>query len=140
VGLIYDSHPMGLLYFIRPLDLALSFEVPLKGLFPLSYYCNHKESQERDGKKAIDMGGLFLAAWIGCFLFESISNGAQYVTPDSKIYCEKVKMCLFAQEIAFSAPNSSSWPWLVKGATQVCAPPTKKECNQLDLTAAAQNF
>jgi hypothetical protein len=23
----------------------------------------------------------------------SISNGAQYVTPDIKIYCEKIKMC-----------------------------------------------
>jgi hypothetical protein len=75
-----------------------------------------------------------------CFLFESISNGAQYVTPDSKICCEEVKMCPFAQEIAFSAPNSCSWPWLVKGATtQVCTS-KKKECNQLDLTAAAQNF
>jgi hypothetical protein len=27
---------------------------------------------------------------------ESISNGAQYGTPDSKIYCEKVKMCWFS--------------------------------------------
>jgi hypothetical protein len=27
---------------------------------------------------------------------KSISNGAQYVTPDSKIYCEKVKMCHFS--------------------------------------------
>jgi hypothetical protein len=47
-------------------------------------------------------------------------------------------MCPFAQEIAFSAPNSYSWPWLVKGATQVCT--SNKECNQLDLTAAAQDF
>jgi len=28
---------------------------------------------------------------------------AQYVTPDSKMYCEKVKMCHLAQEIDFSA-------------------------------------
>jgi hypothetical protein len=27
---------------------------------------------------------------------KSISTGAQYVTPDSKIYCEKIKMCLFS--------------------------------------------
>jgi hypothetical protein len=27
---------------------------------------------------------------------KSISNSAQYVTPDSKIYCEKVKMCRFS--------------------------------------------
>jgi len=27
---------------------------------------------------------------------KSISTGAQYVTPDSKIYCEKVKMCRFS--------------------------------------------
>jgi len=26
----------------------------------------------------------------------SISNGAQYVTPDSKIYCEQVNMCRFS--------------------------------------------
>jgi hypothetical protein len=26
---------------------------------------------------------------------KSISTGAQYVTPVSKIYCEKVKMCRF---------------------------------------------
>ncbi len=27
---------------------------------------------------------------------KSISKGVQYVTPDSKIYCEKVKMCWFS--------------------------------------------
>ncbi len=42
------------------------------------------------------------------------------------------------QEIGFSAPNSCSLPWLVKGATQLCTS-KKKECNKLDLTAA-QNF
>jgi hypothetical protein len=71
---------------------------------------------------------------------KSISTGAQYVTPDSKIYCEKVKMCRFssgyrffftkyvkksesaasAQEIGFSSPNSCSLPWLVQGETQLC--------------------
>jgi hypothetical protein len=30
------------------------------------------------------------------YILESISNGAQYVTPDSKIYCQKVKMCRFS--------------------------------------------
>jgi len=28
--------------------------------------------------------------------FKSISNGAQYGTPYSEIYCEKVKMCRFS--------------------------------------------
>jgi hypothetical protein len=32
----------------------------------------------------------------------SISNSAQYVTPDSKIYCEKVKMCQFISGNWFS--------------------------------------
>jgi hypothetical protein len=32
----------------------------------------------------------------------SISTGAQYVTPDSKIYCEKVKMCRFSSRNWFS--------------------------------------
>jgi hypothetical protein len=41
-------------------------------------------------------------------LGKSISTGAQYVTPDSKIYCEKGSG--LAQEIGFSAPNSSSLP------------------------------
>ncbi len=39
-----------------------------------------------------------------------------------------------AQEIGFSAPDSCSLPWLVKGATQLCT--SKTECNKLDLTAA----
>jgi hypothetical protein len=31
------------------------------------------------------------------YIFKSISNGAQYVTPDSKIYCENVKnVCQFS--------------------------------------------
>jgi hypothetical protein len=56
------------------------------------------------------------------------------VTPDSKIYCEKVKKYAgLAQEIGFSAPNLCSLPWLVKGTTQLCT--SKKECNKLDLTA-----
>jgi hypothetical protein len=64
----------------------------------------------------------------------SISNGAHYVTPDSKIYCEKVKKCAgLTQEIGLSAPNSCSLPWLVKGAIQMCT--SKKESNELDLTA-----
>jgi hypothetical protein len=39
-----------------------------------------------------------------------------------------------AQKIGFSAPNSCSLPWLVKGATQLCT--SKIEFNKLDLTAA----
>jgi hypothetical protein len=32
---------------------------------------------------------------------KSISNGAQYATPDSKIYCEKLKMSQFSSENCF---------------------------------------
>ncbi len=60
---------------------------------------------------------------------KSISNGAQYVTPDSKIYCEKSKGANLAQEMDFSSPNLCSL--LAKGATQFCT--SKKECNKLDL-------
>ncbi len=61
------------------------------------------------------------------------STAAQYVTTDSKIYCEIVKMCRFSSGNWFLSPNSRSFPWLVKGATQLCT--SKKECNKLDLTA-----
>jgi hypothetical protein len=47
---------------------------------------------------------------------------------------EKSKCASLAQEIGFSAPNSWSLPWLVKGPTQLCT--SKKECTKLDLTAA----
>jgi hypothetical protein len=42
-----------------------------------------------------------------------------------------------ALETGFSAPNSCSLPWLVKGSTQVGT--SKKEYIKLDLTAA-QDF
>jgi len=32
--------------------------------------------------------------------FKSISTGAQYVTPDNKIYCEKDKICWFSSAVA----------------------------------------
>jgi hypothetical protein len=63
----------------------------------------------------------------------SISTGAQYMTTERKIYCEKLKCTGLAQEIGFSSPNSCTLPWLVKGATQLCT--SNKECNKLDLTA-----
>ncbi len=66
---------------------------------------------------------------------QSIFNGTQYVTPDSKIYCEKGKMCRCSSlEIGFSAPNSCSLPRLVKGPTQLCT--SQKECNELLQTGA----
>jgi hypothetical protein len=47
----------------------------------------------------------------------------------------KMSKCAgLAQEIDFSAPNSWSFQWLVKGTTQLCTP--QKECNKLYLTAA----
>jgi hypothetical protein len=56
------------------------------------------------------------------------------VTPDSTFNAKKSKCAGLAEEIGFSAPNSWSLQWLVKGATQLCT--FKKECNTLDLTAA----
>jgi hypothetical protein len=47
---------------------------------------------------------------------------------------KKSKCACLAQEIGFSAPNSCSLPWLVKGATQLCT--SKKECSKLNLIAA----
>jgi hypothetical protein len=40
-----------------------------------------------------------------------MSNGAQYVTPNSKIYWKKAKCVNLAQEIGFSAPNSCLGKW-----------------------------
>jgi hypothetical protein len=47
---------------------------------------------------------------------------------------KKPKCSCLAQKIGFSAPNSCSLTWLVKGSTQLCT--SKKECNKLDLTVA----
>jgi hypothetical protein len=60
----------------------------------------------------------------------TISTGAEYLTPDSKLDCEKMKICWF------SSGNwvSCSLLWLVKGTTQLCT--SKKECTTMDLTAA----
>jgi hypothetical protein len=51
-----------------------------------------------------------------------------------KFIARKSKCAGLAQEISFSAPNSCSLLWLVKGATELCT--SKKECNKLYLTAA----
>jgi hypothetical protein len=56
---------------------------------------------------------------------------AQYATPDSKIYCKKVKTCRFSSWNLFFCTKFVQLPWLIKGATQF-----KKDCNKLDLTAA----
>jgi hypothetical protein len=47
---------------------------------------------------------------------------------------KKSKFAGFGKEIGYSAPNSCSLPWLVKGTTQLCT--SKKEYNKLDLTVA----
>ncbi len=44
------------------------------------------------------------------------------------------KCASVAQEIGFSAPNSSTLPWLVQRAIELCN--SKNECNRLDLTEA----
>jgi hypothetical protein len=71
---------------------------------------------------------------VGLTHVKSISTGAQYVTPDSKFIAKMSKCASLAQENDFSAPNSSSLPLLVKGATELCT--SKKECNKFGLTAA----
>jgi hypothetical protein len=65
---------------------------------------------------------------------DALSTGAQYVTPDSKMYCEKVKMCRF---------SSGNWFFCTKfmqlavaGTRRNTAVHLKKECNKLDLTTA----
>jgi hypothetical protein len=50
-----------------------------------------------------------------------------------KFIVKNSKCVGLAQEIGYSAPNSCSLPWLVKGATQLCT--SKTGCNELDLTA-----
>jgi hypothetical protein len=51
-----------------------------------------------------------------------------------KFIATKSKCAGLAQKISFSAPNSCSLLWLVKGATHLCT--SQKECNKLHLTAA----
>jgi hypothetical protein len=53
--------------------------------------------------------------------YQSISNDAQYVTPDSRFIAKRSKCACLAHEIGFSAPNSCSLSRLVKSATQLCA-------------------
>ncbi len=66
-------------------------------------------------------------------LGKSVSTGgAQYVTADSKIYCEKVKMCRF---------SSGNWFFCTKFVQAGKSRNTvvrlqKRECNKLDLTVA----
>jgi hypothetical protein len=67
-------------------------------------------------------------------LCKSISTGAQYVTLDSKIYCEKIKMCLF---------SSGNWFFCTKFVQLAMASKRhntvvhlQKDCNRLDVTAA----
>ncbi len=70
--------------------------------------------------------------------YKSISTGVQYVTPDTKIYCGKVKMCQFSSrnwffctkfvKLAVAGERRNTVVHLQKGS--------KKECNKLDLTAA----
>jgi hypothetical protein len=61
----------------------------------------------------------------------SISTGAHYVTPDSKIYCEKVKICQFSSGKWFFCTKFVHLAVASKGATQLCT--SKKECDKLNL-------
>jgi hypothetical protein len=65
---------------------------------------------------------------------KSISTGAQYVTPNNKIYCEKVEMSWYSSGNWFFVPNSWLLQWLVNGTTQLCT--SEKECNKLNLNVA----
>jgi hypothetical protein len=46
---------------------------------------------------------------------KNISTGAQYVAPDSKIYCEKVKMCQFSSGNWFSCTKLVQLAAVCKG-------------------------
>jgi len=67
------------------------------------------------------------------FCCKSISTGAQYMTPDSKIYRKKSKMCRFSSGNWFFCTKFVLLAWLLNGATHLCT--SKKECNKLDLVA-----
>jgi hypothetical protein len=61
---------------------------------------------------------------------KSISTRARYVTPDSKIYCEKVRLFQFSSgNWFFSAPDSCTLPRQVNGATQLCTSKKKSVIN-----------
>jgi hypothetical protein len=96
------------------------------------YYHNQIPTQHRSGCQTIMAHTQLGKADKKSTTTKSISIGAQYVTPYSNIYCEKVKMCPFSS--GNGSPNSCSLPCLVKVATQLCA--SKNECNKLDLTVA----
>ncbi len=57
--------------------------------------------------------------------WKSISTSAQYVTPDSKIYCDRVKMCQF---------SSGNFFFRIKFVQLLCT--SKKDYNKSDLIVA----
>ncbi len=65
---------------------------------------------------------------------KSISTGAQYVTPDTKIYCGKVKMCQFISGNCFFCIKFVHLAVAGKRCNTVVH--LQKKCNKLDLTAA----
>ncbi len=66
---------------------------------------------------------------------KSISNSAQYVTPDSKVYCETVKRCQFSSGNWFFRTNFVQLADKRRD-TVLHLHTSKKECNKLDLTTA----
>jgi len=74
---------------------------------------------------------LYLAnSIIECAALEHLHRWLQ----TAKFIMKNSKCVGLAQEIGFSASNSCSLPWLLKGATHLCT--SKTECNKLDLTMA----
>jgi hypothetical protein len=69
------------------------------------------------------------------FTCKSISTAAQYVTSDSEIYCEKVKMCRFSLVKLVFCTKFVQLAVAGKMRNTVMRL-QKKECNKLDLTAA----
>jgi hypothetical protein len=74
-----------------------------------------------------------LQVWGGDALKESPPVLSMWLET-AKFIAKKSKSAGLTQEIGFSAPNSCTLPWLVKGATQLCT--FKKEWNELDMTVA----
>jgi hypothetical protein len=68
-------------------------ELPVLTLLTLKSRYLHNTSSFRSKQPLIS--GFHVFEYLTWKMVKSISTGAQYVTPDSKLYCKKVKMCWF---------------------------------------------
>jgi hypothetical protein len=67
-----------------------------------------------------------MEAWAAAVIQpKSISTGAEYVTPDSIIYCERVKMCRYSSANWFFCTKFVQLPIAAKKAQRSGAPQKK---------------